>query len=310
MWRSVWRSARGFSTTYGAKGFQGAGRNAGWAGFGRRIPAGKWNHMDEMRLFSYSSHLAFWMLLPPVVKMYCTRVEVVRDETLSESPLQAQIEMLKLDPTRPLPVKSILEQDRAAEEGDDCSVILAQVQDSFKKLENGEISLKTYTHTITQISDKLDGNKKNHQGVIEVIFDQLRWTRCTSLMQKMFKRYLVSRTASHKIKRMSIMRSIAHKYEKTKQNQIGREIPLKQLVSQSAWLRRYVKDVERLKQVLMVAMDFDECNGTVVSTILRETLIGPLRERVRANRSERDSVLRVLRQGGYAKQAQRLKDGL
>ncbi|TID30953.1 hypothetical protein CANINC_000475 [Pichia inconspicua] len=46
----------------------------------------KWNVYDEMKLFSYSSHLAFFMLLPPIIQMYTTKVEVTRDDTLEESP--------------------------------------------------------------------------------------------------------------------------------------------------------------------------------------------------------------------------------
>lgn len=45
----------------------------------------KWNVYDELKLFSYSSHLAFFMLLPPIIQMYTTKVEVTRDDTLSES---------------------------------------------------------------------------------------------------------------------------------------------------------------------------------------------------------------------------------
>lgn len=45
----------------------------------------KWNVFDELKLFSYTSHLAFFMLLPPIIQMYTTKVEVTRDDTLTES---------------------------------------------------------------------------------------------------------------------------------------------------------------------------------------------------------------------------------
>lgn len=46
----------------------------------------KWNAFDELKLFSYTSHLAFFMLLPPIIQMYTTKVEVIRDDTIDESP--------------------------------------------------------------------------------------------------------------------------------------------------------------------------------------------------------------------------------
>lgn len=46
----------------------------------------KWNAFDELKLFSYTSHLAFFMLLPPIIQMYTTKVEVTRDDTIDESP--------------------------------------------------------------------------------------------------------------------------------------------------------------------------------------------------------------------------------
>lgn len=49
----------------------------------------KWGVFDELKLFSYTSHLAFFMLLPPIIQMYTTKVEVTRDETISESPFAA-----------------------------------------------------------------------------------------------------------------------------------------------------------------------------------------------------------------------------
>lgn len=45
----------------------------------------KWNTYDELKLFSYTSHLAFFMLLPPIIQMYTTKVEVFHDDTLTES---------------------------------------------------------------------------------------------------------------------------------------------------------------------------------------------------------------------------------
>lgn len=45
----------------------------------------KWNVYDELKLYSYASHLAFFMLLPPIIQMYTTKVEVIRDDTLTES---------------------------------------------------------------------------------------------------------------------------------------------------------------------------------------------------------------------------------
>ena len=45
----------------------------------------KWGVFDELKLFSYTSHLAFFMLLPPIIQMYTTKVEVTRDETMTES---------------------------------------------------------------------------------------------------------------------------------------------------------------------------------------------------------------------------------
>jgi hypothetical protein len=45
----------------------------------------KWNVYDELKLYSYTSHLAFFMLLPPIIQMYTTKVEVTRDDTLTES---------------------------------------------------------------------------------------------------------------------------------------------------------------------------------------------------------------------------------
>lgn len=49
----------------------------------------KWNVYDELKLFSYSSHLAFFMLLPPILQMYTTKVEVTRDDTLHDSPFES-----------------------------------------------------------------------------------------------------------------------------------------------------------------------------------------------------------------------------
>lgn len=49
----------------------------------------KWNVYDELKLFSYTSHLAFFMLLPPIIQMYTTKVEVTHDDTLCESSFQS-----------------------------------------------------------------------------------------------------------------------------------------------------------------------------------------------------------------------------
>ncbi|AWU76823.1 uncharacterized protein C5L36_0C07390 [Pichia kudriavzevii] len=45
----------------------------------------RWNVYDELKLYSYTSHLAFFMLLPPILQMYTTKVEVTRDDTMTES---------------------------------------------------------------------------------------------------------------------------------------------------------------------------------------------------------------------------------
>lgn len=62
-------------------------------GYAKRtqIPKGssKWTVYDELKLFSYTSHLAFFMLLPPVIQMYTTKVEVTRDDTLIESSFES-----------------------------------------------------------------------------------------------------------------------------------------------------------------------------------------------------------------------------
>lgn len=90
MWQRAWRA-----TSRGARRTATAGKHSkryvhnewqqGPTARGR-IPNHKWNHYDELKLMSYSSHLAFFMLLPPLVQKYMTKVEVVSDPTLVESP--------------------------------------------------------------------------------------------------------------------------------------------------------------------------------------------------------------------------------
>lgn len=53
----------------------------------------KWGVFDEMKLISYSSHLAFFMLLPPIIQMYTTKVEVTRDDTIDESPFHSSLDL-------------------------------------------------------------------------------------------------------------------------------------------------------------------------------------------------------------------------
>lgn len=47
--------------------------------------AGGWSVYEDLKLLSYGSHMIFFLLLPPVVKLFTTKVDVIKDDTLGDS---------------------------------------------------------------------------------------------------------------------------------------------------------------------------------------------------------------------------------
>lgn len=316
MWKSLWRGSCRVTNNLGSKTTRRTIHNE-WPKRGR-IPNNKWNHYDELKLMSYSSHLAFFMLLPPLVKMYMTKVEVIRDDTLLESPF------LKLEPV--FEMQSIIERQQQQQQKREINVydtLLAKVEGSFDQLQRKEITKVQYLNVIETVSGKLsngNGNegKEEKEGrfkLIEVIFNQLRWSRYKKQMVKLFKRLLVSETPLGKVKKLNIRRSIIQKYEKNKGNKISNEVPLDELIVRSQWLRKYVNDNERLKQVLKVVIEGQEENNNnnnsnsnrVIKKLLRVCIRGDISMNLKGNRHDLESIVRLLREKGFNDEAIKLK---
>ncbi|QPG76493.1 hypothetical protein FOA43_003882 [Brettanomyces nanus] len=52
--------------------------------FGAGCYRNGWNVYEDLKLLSYGSHMIFFLLLPPIVKLFTTKVDVTRDNTLSD----------------------------------------------------------------------------------------------------------------------------------------------------------------------------------------------------------------------------------
>ncbi|KAG7836555.1 hypothetical protein KL942_004809 [Ogataea angusta] len=50
----------------------------------RRLSASGWSVFEDLKLVSFGSHLIFFMLLPPFIKEYTTKIDVVREDAPSE----------------------------------------------------------------------------------------------------------------------------------------------------------------------------------------------------------------------------------
>ncbi|KAF6012683.1 hypothetical protein HII12_002205 [Brettanomyces bruxellensis] len=60
-------------------------RNASIPQFKARSRRNGWSVYEDLKLLSYGSHMIFFLLLPPVVKMLTTEVDVVKDDGLGDS---------------------------------------------------------------------------------------------------------------------------------------------------------------------------------------------------------------------------------
>lgn len=289
----------------------------------RRIPNHRWNHYDEMKLMSYSSHLAFFMVLPAVVRGYVTRVECVIDETMEESGLLGQTTAAAA-PTALSPLASQLltvsELDAAAVPGTPTGgpntiygALISELNQTYGQLQREEITSSQYLASAQRAQGVLTApvspqnpEEEGRHSLAETLLNHFRWSMDGAMLERLLRQLLRSGRTEQELRLEASRRQIAVRYERARGRRIDENVPLSKLVAQSRWLREYTKDSERLGQVLQVLVRCSATRGVLRDTL--EACLGPRRRATEPNalrqslqnRHERQRIARILREGGHS----------
>lgn len=181
-------SGKAFSGFNAAKHKQQFNFKRSFHGFTKRPKvsySNKWNVYDEIKLFSYSSHLAFFMLLPPIIQMYTTKVEVIRDDTLEESPFES------LNSGQGVTIRNINISDMISIERDKLLNLYFQTEPSVTP------QCESSTPILRQ-TEKLTEEVSNYENEKEPFFSNIRPKEC---LDPEFMMYLNKLTESYNLLR-------------------------------------------------------------------------------------------------------------